>query len=581
MEIGKTLTAKEVADLPSWEELTDVFDTWVNAQATAREEPDKYKKQMKNKRKGRDAYRELKLVATRTTTAEAKSKPCTGSVTFNSSHNARLNFLLNRYSIETSKWNVNEIRFYPAVDQNDTDSKTFSLKWESDNQSGDKQGHIAPDSFEVVSVIVETEPQHGAFSDDTKTFLKAVRDKVSAISSFKGGKDGHSLDQRVLFHWLFQKQPATVEQNLAKVIRFFLDETQRTSANLRVAISTEAIPSENEFDPVLASQKQSTQQAIKTLESFSTFAKEWRRKSIGNYIVVPANDFQSVSMDFVGDHVKQDFSFEIVHVISDTRPNFVQESAIEVAVRSLPKSASTIGIRCQNPFEQDFWTYALGRWAIRSYPNSTILSWECHKSRTEELLFPVHESLRKLIGLGFGQDLLSSVGVGDPHQRLLLSWLSENVTAAHVPLYLQTLEVFLLSRPIERHNVKKIGLHLSGLLEELSKLKPLVVILSDIEHADPATKDLFRSLLKMNNVVLLATSEAELELLDLDLEIPAIKNGIGFSASKYEQLFKSLTNDEKEILAIARCLEWNSLRSWVRNVWLLENPVLVQRELEF
>ena len=557
-----------------------MFDTWVNHQATTREEPDAFKSQMKNKRKGRDAYRELKSVAAQLPDAETK-KPCIGSVAFDSSHNSRLNFLLKRYSIEKDKWNVNNVRYYPAVGQNNTKNETFSLIWASDNQNVETQQPPASNSFEIVSVIVQTEIQREGFSEDVKEFLKKVRDSVSAFSSFREGKDGHSLEnQRVLFHWLFEKQQSTLEQNLAKVIRSCLDETQRTKANLRIAISAEDIASDKDFDPVLARQKQSTRQAIETLDSFFRFAQTWRIKSVDNYIVLPADDFQTVSMDFVGDHVKQDFSFEIVHVISDTRPNFVQESSIEQAVKSLHSPARRIGIRCQNPSEQDFWTYVLGRWALRSYPNSTILSWECHDSRSEELLFPVHESLRKLIGLGFGQDLLSSVGVGDPHQRLLLSWLSENVTRAHVPLYLQTLEVFLLSKPIEKHNVKKIGLHLSGLLEELSKLKPLVVIVSDIEHADPATKDLFRSLLKMNNVILLATSEGELELVDFDLDVQAIKNGIGHSTSEYEQLFESLTVDEKEILEIARCLEWNSLRSWVRNIWLLANPKRTKDDYE-
>ena len=564
MEIDKTLTIGDVNSLPSWEELREVYDTWVTQESSRRDGGDAqtFVMQMQNRRRGKSAYTNLKKIAAQAE-RDAANTSCYGKQPIDSSHNSRLNSLLKIYSERTGVWKVDGQQFYPVVGENDVERELFSLKWASDVPANSSTK--SPPKFEIVSVVVRSDDQSGEFSEQLKEFVNNVKGEIADLLHGQKGQGSQLDNDDFLFYWLFEQNPET-GPILAKVARTILDAADETTVKLRVAFSAEVVEFEKQFEPMFARSQPTTLRAIETLDSFAEFANSCPKKLIESFVLIPADEFQNISMDFVGEHVMHEPSFEVVHIISDTRPNFVKEEEVLRAIESLPAVGNRMGVCCRSEFEQDFWAYALGRWALKRIDGATILHWECHVTRSDELLFPVHESLRKLIGLGFVQD--GDETISDPHQRHLLSWLLENVTRAHVPTYLQVLEVFLLGRPIEDLNVKKVGLFLSGLLEELSKANPLVIIVSDLENADPATKELLRALLKVKKIVLLATSKLPIELADFDLDVLENRQAPSFSQPQYKQLFKSLSDDEKAILRIARCLEWNSLRSWVRNIWL-------------
>jgi hypothetical protein len=208
----------------------------------------------------------------------------------------------------------------------------------------------------------------------------------------------------------------------------------------------------------------------------------------------------------------------------------------------------------------------------RRWPDATIMRWECHESRSHDLLHPIVESLRDLLNLNRrspGVDL----------EREIRNWTLERVicTADQVAQITKRLSGLLLGSENDDPFHQLLG-YLSFLMRaNTGEGAPQVLLVENLQWADELTQKLLAKIVAElrphSHFILIGvagTRKRDWAVPELAPHIDGSMISLQLPPARLQEMPEDVRADRDQIhlLRIAGVLGWDFPRIWLRNLWI-------------
>ncbi|MCO6458826.1 MAG: hypothetical protein J5I93_26260 [Pirellulaceae bacterium] len=234
-------------------------------------------------------------------------------------------------------------------------------------------------------------------------------------------------------------------------------------------------------------------------------------------------------------------------------------------------------IRTNDDHAACYWDYALRRWAQRNGSADGQLFLDCLEGRQQDLLNPVVTALRYWINLNRKSPDENAIG---RLRSLIADWVARfsGADEARQSDYTSLLEALLLGGELHRGQYEEVTSRLIATFKSAAKCfrvenaaHGLTLVVHNLHAADCATRQLVEELAGAECVTLLVTCDAG-HVPKFAEEWKGFHDGMSVlpdiaNSGEQDEWWRKLTDDDRQLLAIALEIGPDALRSWLRNVW--------------